>query len=66
MLMEQDVIERVRPYFASRDQVGTLLGGISTRTVDRLIERGELTTKAVGGRRMVTMESVLTYVGVSA
>ena len=60
--MEHDVIERVRPLLASRDQVGTILGGISTKTVDRLIESGKLTTKNVEGRVMVPMTSVLEYV----
>ena len=43
--MEHDVIERVRPPLASRDQVGTILGGISTKTVDRLIQSGKLARK---------------------
>jgi excisionase family DNA binding protein len=37
------------------------LGGVSTRTVRRLIERGEFQGKKVGARLMVRSESVRSY-----
>ncbi|WP_223212120.1 helix-turn-helix domain-containing protein [Thiolapillus brandeum] len=46
----------------SLEDAAEQLGGISTRTVRRLIDRGQLSTCKVGRRLMVVAESVRNYV----
>jgi hypothetical protein len=44
--------------FMSIAEVQTFLGGISRTTIDAMTKRGELTPAQVGGRRMITRQSV--------
>jgi hypothetical protein len=60
-IVASELLERIRPFFASRSQVAGMLGGISERTVDRLIERGELSAKRIDHRVMISLASVLEY-----
>jgi len=66
-------VVKVRPLVASVADTQELLGGISERTVYRLLDSGELESIAVGGpagsdvghgqgRRMVLLQSIRAYV----
>ncbi|MCP3882547.1 MAG: helix-turn-helix domain-containing protein, partial [Sulfitobacter sp.] len=50
------------PLLWSLDEVGRQLGGISVRSVRRLLDRGALPKTSVGGRIMVPSAAVREYV----
>jgi predicted site-specific integrase-resolvase len=47
----------VKRKLISRDETAIVLGGISVRTLDRLIKRGQLKTVKLGRRHMIVADS---------
>jgi excisionase family DNA binding protein len=50
--------ERALPVLVDLTEAARLLGGVSTRTVRRMVDRGEIESVSVTGRRMVFRESI--------
>lgn len=54
--------EQARPLVVDLERAAAMLGGISTRTVRRMIDAGELVAVPVPGHTMVATASIDTYV----
>lgn len=57
-IVRRNEAERALPVFVDMVEAMRLLGGVSRQTVYRLMDRGELESHSVAGRRMIYMESI--------
>jgi hypothetical protein len=51
----------IEQFLFSIPDAGVALGGLSVRSIKYLISKGDLATRKIGGRTMVTRESIRRY-----